>query len=139
MNFPSTMARLASGVTEPRAPVSGFSQGWLESLSPLVSTSEAALRAKARSVSVGAGPCPGPIAPVTSLSSILAKAPSERERLQPPEPMPIRNRVATAPAGRIADRPTRAHVLYRASLHWACNACWDATERNSELRHDGHD
>ena len=35
----------ASGVTEPRAPVSGFTQGWLESLSPLVSTSLAAFRA----------------------------------------------------------------------------------------------
>ena len=86
-------------------------------------------------VGVGAGGCPDPIDPVTSLSlsSILAKAPSPRDRLQPPEPRPIRINVTTAPAGPIADRPMRSHVLYRASPHGGCNALWDAGGRNSEL------
>ena len=53
----------------------GVFPGWLESLSPLVSTSEAALRAKARSLSVGAGALArtAPIEPVTSSSPILAE------------------------------------------------------------------
>jgi hypothetical protein len=50
------------------------------------------------------------------LSSILAKAPSEREKLQPLEPRLTIIKVTTAPVGRIADRPTRPHVLYRANL-----------------------
>src|SRR5450432_1131162 len=98
----------------------------------MVSTSEAALRAKARSLSVGAGRPAWAAAtePVTSLSSILAKAPSVRDRLQPPEPTPIRINVITAPAGPIADRPTRPHVLYRASPHGGCNALWTAGGSN---------
>src|SRR5674476_799514 len=58
----------------------------------------------------------GPIEPVTSLSSILAKAPSGRDMLQPPVPTAIRININTAPAGAIADRPARPHVLYRACL-----------------------
>ena len=45
----------------------------------------------------------------------------------------MRINVTTAPAGLIADRPMRSHVLYRASLHGDCNALWDAGGRNSEL------
>jgi hypothetical protein len=61
------------------------------------------------------------------LSSILAMA-SGRDRLQPLDPTPIRINVMTAPAGLIANRPTRSHVLYRAS-----SALWDADERNLGL------
>src|SRR5712664_3254405 len=129
----ASLRGIGLGQRRPRAPVSGFSHGWLESLSPLVSTSEAALRAKARSPSVGAGPpAARPIAPVESRSPILAKAASVRDRLQPPEPTPTRISVITAPAGPIADRPTRPHVLYRASPDLGCNALWAAGERNSD-------
>src|SRR5436309_14549082 len=100
------------GVTDPRAPVSGFSQGWLKSLPPRVSTSEAALRAKARSLSVGGFSAPL-TEPVVSLSSILAKAPSLRDRLQPPELTPTRIKVSRVPAGANVDRLTRGHALYR--------------------------
>src|SRR6185437_9278634 len=106
-------------------------QGWLESLSPLVSTSEAALRAKARSLSVGArGGCLSE--PVTSGSCILAKASSVplRDRLQPLEASPIRNSVIRVPPGPIADRPTRRHVLYRGCLYSGGSALWAAGGRN---------
>ena len=36
----------------------------------------------------------------------------------------------TAPTGRIADRPMRPHVLYRANPYWDCNALCDANGRN---------
>src|SRR3954453_8583674 len=44
--------------------------------------------------------------------------------------------VMTKPDGRIADRPTRPHTLYRAVAD--NNAFWTAG-RNSDPRHDGHD
>src|SRR5207253_11309199 len=88
----------------------------LHSLQPLLSTSDAAFRAKARSLSVG-GLSGCESAPVTSLSSILAKAPSPRDRLQPPAPAPIRTRASTVPAGPIADRPARVHALYWLTQH----------------------
>jgi hypothetical protein len=56
-----------------------------------------------------------------------------RLRLQPPALTPIRINVMTAPAGDIPNRPTRPHVLYRASLYWGCNALWTAGGRNSDL------
>ena len=58
--------------------------------------------------------------------------------LQPPAPRPIKIMVITAPAGRIADRPMRPHVLYRANLYWGCNALSDANGRNWNSWHDRH-
>ena len=46
---------------------------------------------------------------------------------------PIRISVITAPAGRIADRPMRAHALYRACLHRDRSTLLAAGGRNSEL------
>ena len=93
------------------------------------------MRAKARSPSVGIGPSDRAVAiePVTSLSPIMAKLESMRLRLQPPTPTPIRTNVMTAPAGEIANRPTRPHVLYRVGLYWGGNALWTAGGRNSDL------
>src|SRR5262249_40567522 len=106
----------------------------LESLSPLVSTSETALRVKARSASVGVAAARA-TEPVTSFPVILAKGPSP-ERLQPPVPSPIRINATAVPFGANADRPTRAHALYRA---WLNGASWDAGGRNSDPLHDGYD
>ena len=68
----------------------------------------------------------------TSVSSALEekKPPSPREKLQPPELAPIRNSVIMVPKGRIANRPTRPHALYRLG----CSVLWDAGGRNSVLR-----
>src|SRR5262249_14055105 len=124
----------ASGVTEPRAPVSGLVQGWLASLSPLVSTSDAALRAKARSLSVGCFSLELKIEPVVKLLGIiLANGPSFRARPQPPRwPAPIRINVSAAPRDPIADRPIRLHALYRARPVWRrCDTLWATGERNT--------
>src|ERR1700754_1964543 len=106
--------------------------GWLASLTPLVSTTEAAVRAKTSSPSVrpGSGPEIEPV--TTSLSSALEekKPPPSREKLQPPENAPIRNRVTVVPKGRIADRPMPPHALYRLGS----SALWDAGLRNAVLR-----
>ena len=75
-----------------------------------------AVTARAAGVADVAIVTPPPIDPVTSLSSILAKALSVRDTLQPPVLTATRISAITAPAGPIADRPTRHHVLYRASL-----------------------
>ena len=115
--------------------IKAFCQGWLESLSPFVSTSEAAFRAKARSLSVGSGSA-DLIEPVTSRSVILAKGPSLWDRLQPPAEIPMRIIVTAAPFGANANRPTPAHALYRT---WINSAFWDAGERNLDLWHDRHD
>ncbi|WP_291621871.1 hypothetical protein, partial [Bradyrhizobium sp.] len=58
------------------------------------------------------------------------------EKLQPPAPSPIRIIVMTTPDGRIADRPTPPHTLYKAVAD--NNAFW-AAERNSDSGHDRHD
>jgi hypothetical protein len=63
----------------------------------------------------------------------LAKALSVWDMLQPLEARPIRINVIMVPAGPIADRPTRSHVLYRTSLYWSVNALWAAGGRNSDL------
>jgi hypothetical protein len=60
----------------------------------------------------------------------LASAESDRFRLQPLEPRPTKISVTNAPAGLIADRPTRPHVLYRANLYRGDGALWDANGRN---------
>ena len=49
-----------------------------------------------------------------------------REKLQPPVESPIRITVSAAPFGANADRPTRAHALYRT---WLDSAFWDAGGR----------
>ncbi len=49
------------------------------------------------------------------------------------QPSAIRISVIAAPAGAIADRPTRLHALYRASLYRGGSAFWTAGGRNSEL------
>src|SRR5947209_18713284 len=112
--------------------------------------SEAAVRVKARSLSVGAAAtvCAGINEPVTASSPSLAsqglaKPPSGRARLQPPRPAPIKIKVTRAPAGPNADRPMRVHTLYKEGLYGECrykalpygrrNALWTACGRNSEL------
>ena len=81
----------------------------------------------------------GRSSPSRSLSSILAKASSGRDMLQPPVPSAIRISVNTALAGPIADRPARPHALYRASLYRGGGAYWTAGGRNSELQNERHD
>ena len=113
---------VASGVTEPRAPVSGFSHGWLTSLPPRVSTSEAALRASARSrslrlVSSLTRTIGAVIEPVMSAASAFSVSNTEPSRkLQPPSAAPaattaiaVTTRLAMR---RIGDRPARHCALY---------------------------
>ena len=114
----STAIAIGIGLGQRRHRAAGAGLGIFPGLAgilvPLGQDVGGGVRAKVRSLSVGTGAGPE-IEPVTtSLSSALEKKPpSEREKLQPPELAPIRNKVTIVPAGRIANSPMRPHALYR--------------------------